>query len=135
MPELVDSIIKMFADDTKLFRIVNRKSDSMVLQKDLTALQEWSNKWKLNFNADKCKVMHIGGNLNQKYYMAQSGKSLELQETKLEKDLCIHIDPELNFSQHCEKQVNKANKILGLIRKTYTYFDAESVTRLYTSLV
>jgi len=80
--------------------------------------------------------MHLGGkNPNQMYCMSQSGKQIELQVTKLEKDLGIHIDPELNFSQHCEKQVNKANRILGLIRRTYSYFDAESVTRLYTSLV
>ena len=51
------------------------------------------------------------------------------------KGMDIQIDPELNFSQHCEKQVNKGNQILGLIRRTYCYFDAESVTRLYTSLV
>ena len=35
----------------------------------------------------------------------------------------------------CEKQVNKGNPKLGLTRRTYSYFDAESVTRLYTSLV
>ena len=68
--------------------------------------------------------------------MTQCGKPVELDETTLEKDLGIHIDPELNFSQHYEKQVNKGNTILGLIRRTYSYFDVESVTRLlYTSLV
>jgi len=68
--------------------------------------------------------------------MTQSEKKpVELPENKLEKDLGIHIDPELNFSQHCEKQVNKGNQILGLIRRTYSYFDVESVTRLYTLLV
>jgi len=39
MPEVVNSLIRMFADDTILFRIVNREADSMVLQKDLIALQ------------------------------------------------------------------------------------------------
>jgi len=67
--------------------------------------------------------------------MTQCGKPVELHEVKLEKDLGIHMDHELNFSQHCEKPVNKGNQILGLIRRTYSYFDAESVTRLYTSLV
>jgi len=43
MPEVVNSLIRMFADDTKLFRTVNRKADSTVLQTDLIALQEWSN--------------------------------------------------------------------------------------------
>jgi len=43
-PEVVNSLIRMFADDTKLFRIVNRDADSTVLQTDLIAIQEWSNK-------------------------------------------------------------------------------------------
>ena len=128
-PEIVNSIIKMF-------RTVNREADSTVLQIDLIALQEWSNKWQMKCNADKCKIFHIGGkNPNRKYFMTQCGIPVELHETKLEKDLGIHLDPELNFSQHYEKQVNKGNKMLGLIRRTYSYFDAESVTRLYTSLI
>ena len=31
------------------------------------------------------------------------------------------MDPELNFSKHVERQVNKANRILGLIRRSYEY--------------
>jgi len=101
MPEVFNSlpVIRMYADDTKLFRTVNREADSTVLQKDLIAMQEWSNKWQLKFNADKCQILHIGSkNLKQKYYLIQSGKPVELHETKLENELDIHIDPELNFS-------------------------------------
>ena len=86
MPEVVNSLIRMFGDDTKLFRTVNREANSMVIQKDLIALQEWSNKWQLKFNAYECKILHIGGkHPNQKYYMTQSGRPVELYETKLEK--------------------------------------------------
>ena len=64
--------------------------------------------------------MHIGGkNPNQKDYMTQCGKTVELHETKLEKDLGIHIDPELKFI-NTEKQVNKGSQILGLIHRTYS---------------
>lgn len=30
------------------------------LRKDLEALNDWSEKWQMNFNIDKCKVMHFG---------------------------------------------------------------------------
>ena len=84
MPEVVDSLIRMFADHTKLSRTVNREPDSLVLQKDLIPLQEWSNKWQLKCKVVKCKILHIGEkNPNQKYYMTQSGKPVE-HETKLE---------------------------------------------------
>ena len=45
------------------------------------------------------------------------------------------MDPELKFTEHVEKQVNKANKILGLIRRTFEYLDGEVMKRLFTSLV
>ena len=64
--------------------------------------------------------MHIGGKRpKQKYSMIQSGTPLELPDTRLEKDLGVHIeffiDPELTFSQHCEKQVKKGNRLLELM--------------------
>ena len=41
----------------------------------------------------------------------------------------------LNFSKHTEIQVNKANRILGLIRRSYEFLDGESLKRLYMALV
>jgi len=32
------------------------------LQEDLTKLYNWSQDWQMDFNIDKCKVMHIGRN-------------------------------------------------------------------------
>ena len=52
----------MYADDTKIFRDVNNDIDSSnALQRDLCQLVKWEQKWQLRFNADKCKVMHLGG--------------------------------------------------------------------------
>ena len=45
------------------------------------------------------------------------------------------VDPTLSFSAHCEAQVGKANRILGMIRRAYTYIDRYSMVKLYTVLV
>jgi len=47
----------------------------------------------------------------------------------------VNVDPELKFSKHIEIQVNKANKILGLIRRSYEYMDEEMLKNLFTALV
>ena len=52
-----------------------------------------------------------------------------LGETELEKDLGVWIDNNLAFTQHCEKQTTKANRILGMIRRSYSFLE-DSVTRL-----
>lgn len=45
------------------------------------------------------------------------------------------IDIELKFSKHAEIQTNKANKILGLVRRSYEYLDRDSMRLLFTALV
>ena len=67
--------------------------------------------------------------------MQKEGKAVELETMDLEKDLGVYIDPGLTFSDHCKQKVNKANKLLGLIRHSYAYLDSDTVKALYTSLV
>ena len=33
-----------------------------MLQADLERLMDWSNRWQMQFNIEKCKVMHFGYN-------------------------------------------------------------------------
>ena len=40
----------------------------MELWEDINKLVEWANKWQMNFNVDKCSVMHIGHNNMQSNY-------------------------------------------------------------------
>ena len=61
LPETVESVVHIFADDTKIYRKITTESDCVDLPKDLDILQEWSNKWFISFNANKCKVMRLGG--------------------------------------------------------------------------
>ncbi len=53
------STIYLFADDALIYRYVNNKEDSDILQKDLDQLCGWVNKWKMSFNPSKCSVMRI----------------------------------------------------------------------------
>jgi len=61
--------------------------DGEVLQNELNNLTSWSEKWKLGFNPEKCKVMHIGHSFDTKYRMKVQEKVWELEETKEERDL------------------------------------------------
>ena len=54
IPETVNYSIKMFADDTKLFRTVKTIDDCNILQNDLNTLSQRTNDWLLSFNVDKC---------------------------------------------------------------------------------
>ena len=75
LPEMVNSVIKLFADDTKLYRSINNESDRILLQKDLDAVMDWSTKWQLPFNTNKCKTMTVGaqGSIMGKYTIDTEG--------------------------------------------------------------
>ncbi len=124
LPHMVESLVQMFADDTKVFRRIGGMDDCKQLQEDLTNLQQWSNKWQLRFNAAKCKVMHIGyHNSKHIYELSDSRTSIPLAETVIEKDLGVKVDNQLTFSDHIQQAASKANGELGIIRRSYTYLD------------
>jgi len=140
LPEMIASLIYMYADDTKVSRAVNCDMDRVALQGDLDQLVEWSRIWQLQFNVGKCKVMHLGrANPKAEYRMRQTrdgkSESIALQESAEEKDLGVWITDNLKSSVHVAHAVSKANQILGLIRRTFSYLDMPLVKQLYTAMV
>ena len=122
----------MFADDAKLFVQLNSEEDIMAMKRDLVRLQEWSAKWLLEFNPDKCSTMHIGHrNPNVTYEL----NGVELKSTDMEKDLGVFITNDLKPAKHIGMVTSKANRIVGLIKRNFTYMDIEMCKTLYCSLV
>ena len=58
-----------------------------------------------------------------------------IANTMEEKDIGIIIDNKLNFQNHINKQVNKANQTLGLINRSFKYIDKDMFLQLFKSLV
>jgi len=61
LPECVKSQVRLFADDCLLYRQIKNREDHILLQNDLTWLEEWAPKWGMRFNTKKCYVMSIKG--------------------------------------------------------------------------
>jgi hypothetical protein len=59
LPEAVESEAYLFADDTKIFRVINSLEDQQILQNELVKLEKWSDTWLLKFHPEKCKHMNI----------------------------------------------------------------------------
>src|ERR1700759_4276770 len=56
---VINKVLK-FADDSKLWGVVETVEERIGMQKDLDTLGEWSEINQMPFNVDKCKVMHVG---------------------------------------------------------------------------
>jgi hypothetical protein len=62
------------------------------MQEALNTLWGWSQKWNMQFNLEKCKVMHIGRN-NPEYEYHMNGT--KLNTTDEEKDIGVWITKNL----------------------------------------
>ena len=136
MPEMVKACIKLFADDAKLFKPVLTLQDCEAMQVDVQQLENWADVWQMKFQPSKCTVLRIGKNHPDfQYKMSDSGQDIPLDIKTCEKDLGIWIDQNLNFEFHITEMVKKANKITGLMWRTFEYVDVEVFKLLYTSMI
>ena len=132
MPNDIASCIKLFADDAKLFRKITNQDDCEALQNDIQQLVSWSQRWQMTFNPTKCQVLHLGSR-NQQHCYSISQHSIE--STDVIRDLGVLVDNKLSFQQHLDHQINKANRTLGIIRRTFDYLDITTLTWLYKAMV
>ena len=56
--------------------------------------------------------------IDDSYYMMVDNKKINLEETTAEKDIGVVFDPNVNFRPHMEEICKKANRIIGVIRRT-----------------
>ena len=133
LPDNMECSCKIFADDTKIY---NSTDNNDKLQRDLDRMIDWSNTWNLHFNASKCKVVHFGiKNPMYSYNMKTDNDTVTLQTSEEEKDLGVTFDHSLKFDRHITNAISKANKMLGIIKRSFTFRDKDTLTRLYKTLV
>jgi len=102
------------------------------MREDLDRLVKWADKWQMQFNVSKCKVMHVGKKSpRHTYYMSSTG----LRSVEMEKDLGVMITTDLKCSQQCEYAYSKASRVMVIIKKTISYKEPRIVLCLCKTLV
>ena len=120
------STVLKFVDDAK----ISSKSQQE-LQRDLDTAVEWAQPWQMQFNTNKCKVMHVGHRNERAIYNMGNHR---LEEVEEEKDLGV-IHRTLSVSNNCAVAVKKANQMAGHIYRTVTHKSVQTVVPLYKALV
>ena len=133
LPDILNTCsCSIFADDTKIQAKVNSSDEADKIQEDLNELSKWCKEWKMVFNASKCHILHFGRkNMNYLYHI----NGYLISPVNEEKDLGVIISKDLKAEKNVTNGAKKANKMLGMIKRTFSYMDKNMLVQLIKTFI
>ena len=129
------SEVLMFADDLKVFKKIETRLDSNLLQSDLDHLHTWCVENRLMLNPAKCKVIIFSKSrklIDRSYNISDA----QLERVNVIKDLGVHFDSSLTFREHINHVCCISYKMLGFLKRhTQSFKNVMCIKYLYTALV
>ena len=133
---IVQSSIRLFADDTTLFiRVDNATAATNILNTDLQEVETWSGQWLVSFNPTKTKSMIISKKRNPTQYPDLVFMSSTLPNETVHKHLGLTIRSDLTWSSHIKELITKGMKMVNILKYLQFRLNRKSLEILYLSFI
>jgi len=119
---------KLFADDLKLYTVLETIEDCALLQSKLNELCDWCNRWQLTISYKKCNVMFVG---SSSYNVNFNINNNVLEAVDKVKDLGVIVDASLTFSDHISQVVKRAFIRSNLICKCFISRNVDNLLQAF----
>jgi hypothetical protein len=128
--------IRLFADDTCLFIEVDEQEEAAnAINEDLEKLNQWANKWHVDFSPPKTKELLISRTRGVEVHPQLFLDQVPIQQVNEHKHLGLIISKDLSWKYHIEEIVDKANRRLGVLRHLKYKLNRLSLERIYMGLI
>jgi len=98
-------VVKLFADDVKVYMEVVNCDDAKKMQCALDLISKWAEEWQLSVSVSKCNLLTLGRSLAYgKYYISDN----QLPSCTQSRDLGIIINSDLTPADHIQQITVKA---------------------------
>jgi hypothetical protein len=137
--DIVDEVncpIKLFADETSIYAIVdNPLIYSLSLNSNLQKVQNWSNRWLVNFNPKKTESMIISRKVEPQFHPPLYFNNGPIKNVTTHKHLGLTFSNDGSWTTHINEIITKASSRLNRIRKLKFKVDRKSLEHMYFSYV
>ena len=128
--------VRLFADDSALYRKIKTPNDHLILQRDLDSLVEWENRNCMEFHPGKCELLRIS--TKREHNISKFNYSIHntvIEATKHAKYLGVTIMCNLQWNYHIECITKKASNTLGFVQRNFKNCPRNIKEKLYKSYV
>lgn len=120
LPDNLSSCMRIFADDSIIYRPIRNNSDHLTLQKDLEHIIEWCKTWQMTLNVSKCKLITFSRK-RDKFDSQYKIDNSNVERTDHYKYLGINLTSTLSWSTHITSICANTSRSLGfLCRNLYS---------------
>ena len=134
--EDIGSSIRLFADDTSLYIIVdNPLQAAEQLNSDLQKIHRWATKWLVSFNPEKSESILFSRKHNKPFHPPLTMNQSQITEVEFHKHLGVTFSNNCTWHSHLELIKSKSWKRINIMRKLKFELDRKSLQTIYFSFI
>ena len=131
--ENVKCNIRLFADDTSLFTVIENADSITLLDEDLYNIAKWSDQWCIILNPSKTKSMTFTRLDNQ--WPNVKFNATEIPDEPHHTHLGLTLSSDATWKEHINRIYEKASYRLNILRMLKYDMDRKSLSRFFTSYI
>ena len=125
----------MFADDSRLTKVITNEDDDDTFQGDLEEVYSWSKEKNMLFNVAKFEVYGKHKELRDNYnYLSPESENIIERKESL-RDLGVVMNANATFIDHINKVCNSVNQKAGWVLRTFNSRDSQFMKSMWKQLI